>query len=121
MYFEEIYERSKAFWDGEFYIADYSTDISQTLLSRYYLEEVDEAYKLIEEDFRYWVQLMNWAVYISLAEKGEEFANKGLQFICLKDVPLTLIEYYFKRDLIETSWEKEREMYKGRKSDTTHS
>jgi|WetSurMetagenome_2_1015567.scaffolds.fasta_scaffold337602_1 hypothetical protein len=106
MYFEEILKIAAEYW--------YSP-VSVNQIGKYYLENVDDAWKKLDSKYKYWVELLNWSIGVTLSELSDE--NSNLKSLCINDLNVNRLERRFNQiDLQGNSWKFERSEYKGFKS-----
>lgn len=108
MYFEDVYDKVKNFWDRDF-IIDNDQD-GQSLELQLFYNEIED--KFVGNDD--WCDLMNWSIFVVL----NGLIKRGNRNINIKDVSLKEIENRFREDLQDPSWKEELGRYQGFKQDS---
>lgn len=115
MYFEEVYERVKPFWKQSFSLEGLDETES-------YVRDIRRNYNEIErkvdfthkEEYTEWEGMLAFTMYQTLTAFAlKKWAKKGGDVLNFTEVPITLFEEYFRKNLKAEGNEEYLKEYRG--------
>jgi hypothetical protein len=105
MYFEDILKVAIRYWN-------IPPNINK--IGFFYFEYVDDAWKELDDEYKYWVECLNWSIGVILSTIVENNDSSSVQTINLSSINVILLEQRFNEvDLQGDTWIHERKEYMG--------
>ena len=105
MYFEDVLKVAAKYWHSP---------IAANKISDYYFEHVDNAWKELDDNYKYWVELLNWSIGVMISKISDNVEQDHPKTVSFKEISVVELEKRFNEiDLQGDSWDKERKEYQG--------